>query len=111
MVTDPRHREDQQMVNEGRLCRTFLFRVRVHRPARLLARGVQSRAILGKRLTYPLVITGMTGGAEEVGVFNREIAALASRMGIGFGVGLDRLHPCLPRDRSCLRSPHRPIPW
>jgi len=47
--------------------------------------------VLGKRLKYPLVITGMTGGADEVGVFNREIAALADRLGIGFGVGSQRV--------------------
>jgi len=47
--------------------------------------------VLGKRLSYPLVITGMTGGAEEVGVFNREIAALADRLGIGFSVGSQRV--------------------
>jgi isopentenyl-diphosphate delta-isomerase len=50
-----------------------------------------SAEVLGKRLNYPLVITGLTGGAEEVGVFNREIAALADRMGIGFGVGSQRV--------------------
>jgi len=51
---------------------------------------------LGKRLSYPLVITGMTGGAEEVARFNREVAALADRMGVGFGVGSQRVtlrHP------------------
>lgn len=51
---------------------------------------------LGKRLRYPLIITGMTGGAEEVARFNREVAALADRMGIGFGVGSQRValrHP------------------
>lgn len=47
--------------------------------------------VLGKRLRYPLVITGMTGGAQEVGVFNREIAAMAERLGIGFGVGSQRV--------------------
>lgn len=47
--------------------------------------------VLGKRLDYPLIITGMTGGAEEVAVFNREIAALADRLGIGFGVGSQRV--------------------
>lgn len=47
--------------------------------------------VFGKRLNYPLVITGMTGGAEEVGIFNREIAALANRLGIGFGVGSQRV--------------------
>lgn len=55
-----------------------------------------SVTVLGKRLNYPLIITGMTGGAEEVAQFNREIAALADRMGIGFGVGSQRVmlkHP------------------
>ncbi|HMZ16945.1 MAG TPA: alpha-hydroxy-acid oxidizing protein, partial [Blastocatellia bacterium] len=46
--------------------------------------------VLGKRLNYPLVITAMTGGAEEVGIFNREVAALADRLGIAFGVGSQR---------------------
>jgi isopentenyl-diphosphate delta-isomerase len=43
-----------------------------------------------------LIITGMTGGAEEVALFNREVAALADRMGVGFGVGSQRVtlrHP------------------
>jgi len=38
----------------------------------------------------------MTGGAEEVARFNREVAALADRIGIGFGVGSQRValrHP------------------
>ncbi|HMB28462.1 MAG TPA: type 2 isopentenyl-diphosphate Delta-isomerase, partial [Blastocatellia bacterium] len=51
---------------------------------------------LGKPLRCPLIITGMTGGAEEVGRFNREVAALADRMGVGFGVGSQRValrHP------------------
>ena len=55
-----------------------------------------SVAVLGKRLNYPLIITGMTGGAEAVARFNREIAGLADRMGIGFGVGSQRVmlrHP------------------
>ncbi len=50
-----------------------------------------SVTVLGKRLNYPLIITGMTGGAEEVGRFNRDIAGLANRMGIGFGVGSQRV--------------------
>jgi isopentenyl-diphosphate delta-isomerase len=50
-----------------------------------------SASVLGKRLNFPLIITGMTGGTEEVGRFNREIAALAEQMGIGFGVGSQRV--------------------
>ncbi|MEK7833275.1 MAG: type 2 isopentenyl-diphosphate Delta-isomerase [Acidobacteriota bacterium] len=47
--------------------------------------------VLGKRLRYPVVITGMTGGVEEVGVFNRKAAALANRLGIAFGLGSQRI--------------------
>src|SRR5262245_32738804 len=58
---------------------------------------IDMRAVaLGKRLNYPLIITGMTGGSEEVAMFNREVAALADRMGVGFGVGSQRValrHP------------------
>jgi isopentenyl-diphosphate Delta-isomerase len=49
-----------------------------------------SVTVLGKRLNYPIIITGMTGGAEEVGRFNREIASLAEKLGVGFGVGSQR---------------------
>lgn len=49
-----------------------------------------SVTVLGKRLNYPLIITGMTGGAAEVAQFNRDIAQLAERLGIGFGVGSQR---------------------
>lgn len=55
---------------------------------------------LGKRLSFPLIITGMTGGAEEVARFNREVAAMADRIGIGFGVGSQRAmlrHPEMKR--------------
>lgn len=47
--------------------------------------------VMGKRLNFPLIITGMTGGADEVGIFNRDIASLADRLGIGFGVGSQRV--------------------
>jgi isopentenyl-diphosphate Delta-isomerase len=50
-----------------------------------------SVTLLGKRLAYPFLITGMTGGADEIGRFNREIAALAERLGVGFGVGSQRV--------------------
>ncbi|MBO0720231.1 MAG: type 2 isopentenyl-diphosphate Delta-isomerase [Blastocatellia bacterium] len=56
--------------------------------------------MLGKRLNYPIIITGMTGGTEEVGRFNREVAALAGRMGIGFGVGSQRVMLRHPELRS-----------
>jgi isopentenyl-diphosphate Delta-isomerase len=47
--------------------------------------------VVGKRLKFPLVITGMTGGTPDAGRFNREVAAVADRLGIGFGVGSQRV--------------------
>jgi len=47
--------------------------------------------VLGKRLEYPVIITGMTGGTPEAGRFNREVAALADALGLGFGVGSQRV--------------------
>jgi isopentenyl-diphosphate delta-isomerase len=45
---------------------------------------------LGKRLRYPLLITGMTGGTERAGAVNRDMALLAERHGLAFGVGSQR---------------------
>src|SRR5262245_10274551 len=49
-----------------------------------------SVTVLGRRLSFPIIITGMPGGAEEVRKFNREISSLAEKMGLGFGVGSQR---------------------
>ena len=56
--------------------------------------------ILGKRLNYPIFISGMTGGADEVGQFNRDMATLAERWGIGFGVGSQRIMLRHPKARA-----------
>ncbi|MDX2031259.1 MAG: type 2 isopentenyl-diphosphate Delta-isomerase [Blastocatellia bacterium] len=56
--------------------------------------------VLGKRLDFPLMITGMTGGADEVRQFNRDIAALADRMRIGFGVGSQRVMLRYPASKA-----------
>ncbi|MBX5484344.1 MAG: type 2 isopentenyl-diphosphate Delta-isomerase [Myxococcaceae bacterium] len=49
-----------------------------------------STPFMGKVLRYPLIITGMTGGTDRAGEVNRELAALAERFGIAFGVGSQR---------------------
>ena len=46
--------------------------------------------IAGKRLAAPIIITGMTGGAEKARHINHELAAVAERFGLGFGVGSQR---------------------
>ncbi|MGA1822262.1 MAG: type 2 isopentenyl-diphosphate Delta-isomerase [Thermoplasmatota archaeon] len=46
--------------------------------------------ILGKKLSAPLILSGMTGGSKRAGEFNLLLARAASEFGIGFGVGSQR---------------------
>ena len=44
----------------------------------------------GHRFAVPFFVTGMTGGAREARDINRDIARVADRMGVGFGLGSQR---------------------
>lgn len=49
-----------------------------------------SITLFGKRLRAPLLIAAMTGGTEEAGRVNRDLAAIAEARGIAFGLGSQR---------------------
>jgi len=49
-----------------------------------------SVTLFGKKLRAPLVIASMTGGTEEAGRINRELASIAEQRGYGFGLGSQR---------------------
>ena len=49
-----------------------------------------SLTLFGRALRAPLVIASMTGGTEDAGRINRELAALAEERGIAFGLGSQR---------------------
>jgi isopentenyl-diphosphate delta-isomerase len=49
-----------------------------------------SAKLFGRTLRAPLVIAAMTGGTEEAGRVNRELARIAGERGYGFGLGSQR---------------------
>ncbi len=49
-----------------------------------------STSVLGRRLSLPLVISGMTGGTAEAGRINRALARAAQHHGLAMGVGSQR---------------------
>jgi isopentenyl-diphosphate delta-isomerase len=46
--------------------------------------------LFGKKLRYPLVITGMTGGTDRAARVNRDLATVAEKYNLAFGVGSQR---------------------
>jgi isopentenyl-diphosphate Delta-isomerase len=46
--------------------------------------------VFGKRLRVPILITGMTGGTEQAGTINRQLAVIAEERGCAFGLGSQR---------------------
>jgi isopentenyl-diphosphate delta-isomerase len=59
-------------------------------PDLTLAEVDTSVTLFGKKLRAPLVIASMTGGTEEAGLINRELASIAEERGYGFGLGSQR---------------------
>lgn len=59
-----------------------------------------SVTVLGKRLRAPLFIAAMTGGTEEAGRINRELARIADERGYGFGLGSQRAMMKRPESRG-----------
>ncbi len=50
-----------------------------------------STVVLGKRLSAPIIISSMTGGTAEAAAFNRVLARVAERLGIGLALGSQRI--------------------
>jgi len=56
--------------------------------------------VFGKTLRAPLLIAAMTGGTDEAGRVNRELAAIAEARGYAFGLGSQRAMVVRPETRA-----------
>jgi isopentenyl-diphosphate delta-isomerase len=59
-------------------------------PEMTLADVSASVTLFGKTLRAPIVIAAMTGGTEEAGRVNRDLASIAEERGYAFGLGSQR---------------------
>jgi isopentenyl-diphosphate delta-isomerase len=62
-----------------------------------------SCTVFGKKLRAPLVIASMTGGTDEAGRVNRELARLAEERGLAFGLGSQRAMHLRPASAATYR--------
>jgi len=62
-----------------------------------------SCTLLGKKLRAPVIIAAMTGGTDEAGSVNRELARIAEEKGLGFGLGSQRAMLVRPETASSYR--------
>jgi isopentenyl-diphosphate delta-isomerase len=62
-----------------------------------------SVTLFGKTLRAPLIIASMTGGTDEAGRINRELAGIAEERGYGFGLGSQRAMLVRPATGSSYR--------
>jgi isopentenyl-diphosphate Delta-isomerase len=62
-----------------------------------------SCTLFGKKLRAPLVIASMTGGTDEAGRVNRELARLAEERGLAFGLGCQRAMHLRPASTATYR--------
>jgi len=67
------------------------------------ARIDTSTNLFGKRLRAPLVIAAMTGGTDEAGRINQQLARLAEERGVAFGLGSQRAMTKRPSARESYR--------
>ena len=56
--------------------------------------------VFGKKLRAPILIAAMTGGTDEAGRINRELAAIAEARGYAFGLGSQRAMVVRPETRK-----------
>ncbi|HEV2520721.1 MAG TPA: type 2 isopentenyl-diphosphate Delta-isomerase [Thermoplasmata archaeon] len=71
-----------------------------------------SVTLLGKRLSAPLMITGMTGGFPDAEAINSNLARAAAEVGVAMGVGSERaaiLKGQFPTSYSCVAQYDVPL--